>query len=78
MRGYRLFRRDRLGRRVGRVPLRVRERFDCLNVLLFEGLWVRIKGKANEADIMVGVCYRPSSQHEEVKTKMKTRYSISS
>lgn len=24
-----------------------------------ECLWVKIRGKANEADIMVGVCYRP-------------------
>lgn len=28
-------------------------------------LWVRIRGKANSADIQVGVCYRPPNQDEE-------------
>ncbi|RMC07029.1 hypothetical protein DUI87_16482 [Hirundo rustica rustica] len=31
-----------------------------------ECLWVRIKGKANKADILLGVCYRPPNQEEEV------------
>ncbi|RMB91349.1 hypothetical protein DUI87_32140 [Hirundo rustica rustica] len=31
-----------------------------------ECLWVRRKGKANKADILLGVCYRPPSQEEEV------------
>ncbi|RMC00174.1 hypothetical protein DUI87_22776 [Hirundo rustica rustica] len=31
-----------------------------------EYLWVRIKRKANNADILLGVCYRPSNQEEEV------------
>ena len=31
-----------------------------------ESLWVRIKAKANKTDIIVGVCYRPSNQDEEV------------
>ena len=30
-----------------------------------ESLWVRIKAKANKTDIM-GVCYRPPNQDEEV------------
>ncbi|KAK4832989.1 hypothetical protein QYF61_027013 [Mycteria americana] len=30
-----------------------------------ECLWVRVRGKANKADIMVGVCYRPPNQDEE-------------
>ena len=30
-----------------------------------ECLWVRIRGKANKADVMVGVCYRPPNQDEE-------------
>ncbi|KAK4830698.1 LOW QUALITY PROTEIN: hypothetical protein QYF61_012867 [Mycteria americana] len=29
-----------------------------------ECLWVRLRGKANKADIMVGVCYRPPNQDE--------------
>ncbi|TRZ16353.1 hypothetical protein HGM15179_010754 [Zosterops borbonicus] len=31
-----------------------------------ECLWVRIKGKANKADIVLGVCYHPPNQEEEV------------
>jgi len=31
-----------------------------------ECLWVRIRGNANKADIMVGVCYRPPNRDEEV------------
>ena len=30
---------------------------------------VRIKGKANKADIMVGVCYRPPNQDKEADEK---------
>ncbi|KAF4792047.1 hypothetical protein TURU_124700 [Turdus rufiventris] len=29
-------------------------------------LWVRIKGNANKADILLGVCYRPPNNEEEV------------
>lgn len=31
-----------------------------------EYLWVRIKGKANKTDILLGVCYSPPNQEEEV------------
>ncbi|RMB88083.1 hypothetical protein DUI87_35540 [Hirundo rustica rustica] len=31
-----------------------------------ECLWVRMKGKANKADILLGVCYCPPNQEEEV------------
>ena len=34
-------------------------------VMIGLSLWVRIRGKANKADIMVGVCYRPPNQDEE-------------
>ena len=30
-----------------------------------ECLWIRIRGKACRADILVGVCYRPLNQDEE-------------
>ncbi|GAB0206658.1 hypothetical protein GRJ2_003131400 [Grus japonensis] len=75
MDGYKLFRRDRQGRRGGGVALYVRECFDYQE--LDDGdnrvkcLWVtrtrtvRIRGKVNKADIMVGVCYRPPNQDEE-------------
>ena len=66
-----LFRRDRLGRRGGGVALYVRECFDCLELNdgddRVECLWVRIKGKASKADIMVGCCYRAPNQHEEAE-----------
>ena len=29
-------------------------------------LWVKMRGKANKADILLGICYRPSNQDEEV------------
>ena len=31
-----------------------------------KSLWVRIKAKVNKTDIIVGVCYRPPNQDEEV------------
>ncbi|PKU31493.1 rna-directed dna polymerase from mobile element hypothetical protein [Limosa lapponica baueri] len=55
MDGYKLFRRDRQGRRGGGVALYVRECFDCIELDSsddkVERLWVRMKGKANK-----GVC----------------------
>ncbi|KAF1483971.1 Aprataxin and PNK-like factor, partial [Eudyptula minor novaehollandiae] len=67
--GYKLFRSDRRGRRGGRVPLYIRECFDCLELndgdSRVECLWIRIRGKASKADIVVGVCYRPPNQDEE-------------
>ncbi|RMC16129.1 hypothetical protein DUI87_08341 [Hirundo rustica rustica] len=68
--GYKLFRRDTKGRRVGRVALYIGEDFDAIgietNVDGIECLWVRIKGKANKADIQLGVCCCPPNQEEEV------------
>ncbi|GAB0189218.1 hypothetical protein GRJ2_001387100 [Grus japonensis] len=67
--GYKLFRRDRQGRRGGGVALYVRECFDCLELNdgddKVECLWVIIRREANKADTMVGVCYRPPNQDEE-------------
>ncbi|KAK4820905.1 hypothetical protein QYF61_008137 [Mycteria americana] len=65
MDGYKLFRRDRRGRRGGGVALYVRECLDSLELDDGWSLWVRIRGKANKADIVVGVCYRPPNQDEE-------------
>lgn len=31
-----------------------------------ESLWIRVRLQANKGDIVVGLCYRPPSQHEEV------------
>ncbi|KAK4831120.1 hypothetical protein QYF61_015423 [Mycteria americana] len=69
MDGYKLFRRDRQAKRGGGVALYVRECLDSLELDdgddRVECLWVRIRGKANKADIVVGVCYRPPNQDEE-------------
>ncbi|TRZ14453.1 hypothetical protein HGM15179_012649 [Zosterops borbonicus] len=68
--GYKLFRRDKSGRRGGGVTLYIKEAFDAKGIETKEDgvecLWVRIKGKANKADILLGVCYRPPNQEEEV------------
>ncbi|KAK4813674.1 LOW QUALITY PROTEIN: hypothetical protein QYF61_017641 [Mycteria americana] len=69
--GYKLFRRDRQGRRGGGVALYVRESLDSLELNdgddRVECLWVRMRGKANKADIVVGVCYRPPNQDDEAE-----------
>ncbi|TRZ10882.1 hypothetical protein HGM15179_016231 [Zosterops borbonicus] len=68
--GYRLFRRDRKGRRGGGVALYIKKAFDATDLETnedgVESLWVRIKGKAIKADILLGVCYRPPNQEEEM------------
>ena len=70
MYGYKPFRKDRLGRRGRGLALYVRKCFHCLQLKngddRVERLWVRIKGKANEADVIVGVCCRLPNQDEEV------------
>jgi len=67
--GSKLFRRDRQGRRGGGVALYARECFDCLELDdgndSIECLWVRVRGKANKAAIMLGVCCRPPDQDQE-------------
>ncbi len=43
-----------------------------------ESFWVRIKAKANKTDIIVGVCYRPPNQDEEVdKTLYRQPHEVS-
>ncbi|TRZ19413.1 hypothetical protein HGM15179_007741 [Zosterops borbonicus] len=68
--GYRLFRRGRKRRKGGGVALYFREAFDAIGIETNEDgvecLWVRIKGKANKADILLGVCYHPPNQEEEM------------
>ncbi|RMC20263.1 hypothetical protein DUI87_01109 [Hirundo rustica rustica] len=70
MDGYKLFRRGRCGRRGGGVALYIRESLDAIELEVNDNkvgfLWLRIRGKANKADILVGVCYRPPNQDEEV------------
>ena len=61
---YRLIKKDRQGRRGDGVALYVRECSDFAE-LEVESLWVRIRGRANRANILVGVCCRPPNQDEE-------------
>ena len=48
----------------------VKKEYECIEINdgddRVESLWVRIKVKANKSDIIVGVCYRPPNQDEEV------------
>ncbi|GAB0208322.1 hypothetical protein GRJ2_003297900 [Grus japonensis] len=68
MEGYRLFRKDRQGRRGGGVALYVNGQLECMELHLgmdeepIKSLWVRIKGSTGAGDIIVGVCYRPPDQ----------------
>ncbi|GAB0203375.1 hypothetical protein GRJ2_002803100 [Grus japonensis] len=68
MEGYRLFRKDRQGRRGGGVTLYVNDQLECMELHLgmeeepTKSLWVRIKGRAGAGDITAGVCYRPPDQ----------------
>ncbi|KAK4820564.1 hypothetical protein QYF61_001627 [Mycteria americana] len=70
MDGYKLFRRDRQGRRGGGWLCLLGECFHCVELSDYddkvECLWVRMRGKANKADILLGVCYRPRNQDEEI------------
>lgn len=68
---YRLFRRDRPRRRRGGVALYVRQGLVCLEHDdkaddRVEHLCIRIKGKANKTDVLMGVCCRSLHWDEEV------------
>ncbi|GAB0185603.1 hypothetical protein GRJ2_001025600 [Grus japonensis] len=65
MEGYRLFRKDRQGRRGEAVTLYVNDQLELhlgMDEEPTESLWVRIKGRAGAGDITAGVCYRPPDQ----------------
>ncbi|GAB0204588.1 hypothetical protein GRJ2_002924400 [Grus japonensis] len=70
MEGYRLFRKDRQGRRGGGVTLYVNDQLECMELHMgmdeepTKSLWVRIKGRAGTGDTIVGVCYRPPDQED--------------
>ena len=69
MDAYKLFRRDRQGRKGGGVALYIKDCFDVEELgvgnVEVECLWVRIRGKACRGDILVGVCYRLPNHDEE-------------
>ena len=64
------FSKDRQGRKGGGVVLYVKKDCECMEINdgddRMESLWVRIKKKANKTDIIMGVCYRPPIQDQEV------------
>ena len=70
MDGYKLFRMDRQGRRGGGMALYVKECFEVTDLMTednkVESLWVKIRGRADKAHILVGICYRPLNQDEEI------------
>ena len=68
--GYRLFRKDRQGRRG--VAHYVRKWIDSKELCLknshdqVESLWIKIKDHSSEGHLVVGVYYRPPGQGEPV------------
>ena len=69
MDGYKLFRRDREGRKGGGVALYIKECFDVEELGVgndeVECLWIKIRGKGCRGNILVGACYRRPNQDEE-------------
>ena len=51
------------------MALYVKECFEVTELMTgdnkVESLWVKIRGRADKADILVGICYRPPNQDEE-------------
>ena len=70
--GYKLFRRDRRGRRGREVALYVKKWIDCEELSLknsheqVESLWVRIRDRGNKGNLVVGVYYRAPDQGEPI------------
>ncbi|KAK4832290.1 hypothetical protein QYF61_021689 [Mycteria americana] len=68
MDGYKLFHKDRQGRRGGGVVLYVNENLECTEVNYgycgspIECLWVKIRGVISKGDLRVGNCYQPPNQ----------------
>jgi len=69
MDGCKLFRSDRQRKRGGEGALYARDCFNCIELDdcddKVECLWVKMRGQATKADILLGVCYRPPNQDEE-------------
>jgi len=79
---YRLFRKDRQGRRGGGAAVCVKNQLECMELHLGleslwvkprENLWVKIKGRAGTGNITVGVCYRPPDQDERADEALYRR-----
>jgi len=67
---YRLFRRDRQGRRGGGIALYIKKWIECEELSLkdshkqVESLWVRLRDQGNKGNLVVGVYYKPPNQGE--------------
>ena len=63
MDSYRLFRKDRQGKRGGGVTLYIKENLECIKVnygdceCSIECLWVKIRGVVSKQDLTEGICY---------------------
>lgn len=63
MDGYRLFCKDRWGRRGGGVVLCVKENLECIIAVSgdhggpFECLWVKLRGLVSKGSLAVGICH---------------------
>ncbi|CAM4545620.1 unnamed protein product [Lepidochelys olivacea] len=71
MDGYKLFRKDRKGRKGGGVALYVREQYDCSELKYEtaekpESLWIKFRSVSKKGNVVVGVCNRPPDQEVEV------------
>ena len=70
MDGYKLFRKDRQGRRGSGVALYVKECFEVIELMTgdnkVESLWVKIRGRADKADILVGNSERQHSNKKKM------------
>jgi len=68
--GYRLFRRDREGKRGGGVALWIEKSIQCEELSLknsheqVKSLWVRSRDRGNKGNLVIGAYYRPSDQGE--------------
>ncbi|XP_050786243.1 uncharacterized protein LOC127037978 isoform X1 [Gopherus flavomarginatus] len=71
MDGYKLFRKDRQGRKGTGVALCVKEQYDCSELQdetgekPLESFGVKFRGES-KGDVVAGVCYRPPDQEDEV------------
>ena len=69
---YRLFRKDRQGRRGGGVAFYVRKWIDGEELCLrnshkqVESLWIKIEDWSSKGHLVVGVCYRPPDHRQPV------------
>jgi len=67
---YKLFRRERRGKKGGGIALYIRKSIQCEELSLknsheqIKSLWVRIRDRGNKGHLVVGVHYRPLDQWE--------------